>query len=109
MFDFTLSNNNILDFFTGKSDTAPVNEFKYLHSHPMIRPNFLTEIEDLLKQACEKLQGANLNQDAFIPLLSEHGRILGTNIEDFEGKAETILNSMKVLYQFSKQVIDQDI
>ena len=52
--DFTLGNPAIRDYFTGRSEAPPVSEAIYLHTHPLVRPNFLTEIMDYIdEQGCK--------------------------------------------------------
>lgn len=108
MFDFTLSNPIIGKYFKGESNSPPIAEFLYVDTHPLIRPNFLTELEELSKTACARLQVGDIPQDSFLPLLTKHAVILGTSIESPEEKAVTILESLKDLYTFFTQVIKNE-
>ncbi len=59
--DFTFNNTNIKAFFdTGEN--PPVSEFLYLHSHPLVRPNFILQLEDqILRLNDRALQGKNVS------------------------------------------------
>jgi len=46
--DFTLKNEGVKSYFEGSDSYVPASELWYLHTHPLIRPNFLTEIETLI-------------------------------------------------------------
>lgn len=108
MFNFNLTNPNISNFLNGDGD-PPVTEFLYLHKHPFIRPNFLTDIEFILRQACDKAIKDNVPAESYIPMLTEHGVILGSNIEEpDEEKVKLILNSIKTLYKFAREVLNED-
>lgn len=48
MFNFSFSNPKIKDYFF-KDSEPPVSEFMYLHSHPLIRPNFVKQIEEVFE------------------------------------------------------------
>ena len=53
--DFSLNNPDIKKYFEGDDSYAPVRELMYLHTHPLIRPNFLLEIGNLIDQVGTKL------------------------------------------------------
>ena len=46
--DLSFANPDIQDYFNAKSETPPVSELLYLHTHPLIQPNFLGQIEELI-------------------------------------------------------------
>src|ERR1017187_693675 len=53
--DLSFSNPNILSYFKGDDSYKPVRELLYLHTHPLSRPNFLTELETLIDKMGEVL------------------------------------------------------
>lgn len=54
--DFSFANPSIGDYFDAKTDTSPVSELLYLHSHPLIQPNFLGEIEALINTTADLME-----------------------------------------------------
>lgn len=43
----------IKEYFEGDSKNPPVRELLYAHTHPLIRPTFLSEIESMIGVASE--------------------------------------------------------
>jgi hypothetical protein len=53
--DFSFNNASIRKYFEGDDTMAPTRELVYLHSHPLIQPNFVTEIENLIAESIKRL------------------------------------------------------
>lgn len=53
--DLTSNNSMIKDYFTGVGKYVPSAELIYLHTHPLITPNFVTELEAIIARAGEIL------------------------------------------------------
>ena len=58
--DFSFQNTKIMAFFNGDNSNPPTDELIYLHTHPLIRPNFLVQIDMLTMQAGDKIKNMNL-------------------------------------------------
>jgi len=58
--DFSFNNKNIKKYFEGDSSYIPARELLYIHSHPLIRPNFVYEIDNLVIRAGDKLSSKNI-------------------------------------------------
>lgn len=98
-------NENLNNFFNKDSDFVPVAEFMYIHSHPLIRPNFLTEITDKSTEAMEIILDRGIKGKT-IEDLERVGVILGENILDVtEEKAKTIMLVLRDLYKLSNTII----
>ena len=54
--DLSFSNPSIRDYFNSKTDDAPVSELLYLHSHPLVQPNFLGQIESLINRTADLME-----------------------------------------------------
>lgn len=52
----SLSSPKIKAFFEGSDKYVPTSELLYVHSHPLLRPNFLDEIEALINQTATTMQ-----------------------------------------------------
>jgi hypothetical protein len=97
--DFTFNNDRIKAYFNGNDAYVPSSELLYLHSHPLIRPNFLTEIEDTIKQTTDlmvkrKMKGPLV--DRFTNLVKEYG----VEVNNFtELNAPKTLDVLRRIYQ----------
>lgn len=54
--DLSFANPGISEYFNAKSDKAPVSELLYLHSHPLVQPNFLGQIESLVNTTADVME-----------------------------------------------------
>lgn len=97
--DLTLSNPKILAYLAGKSDLAPVGEFLYIHTHPMVK-NFLSEIEVLINKANAHL-AANPQKKGIAAKFKILGQQLGPQLSQpvSEETAPAVLATVKALYQ----------
>lgn len=61
MISFLIEENQaIAKFLEGDDSYIPISEFTYLHDRPLLRPNFITQIEDLVNKVGAKIQKAKL-------------------------------------------------
>lgn len=104
--DFSFSNTKILTFFDGSDENPPVDEIIYLHVHPLIRPNFLVELDELVLQAGQRLQSMKITGFAvqeMTRIAGEIGRELpGIN----EDNALKVLKEMRNLRRLCLQLLD---
>jgi hypothetical protein len=49
MMDFTFSNASIKDYFE-RGANPPTSELLYLHAHPLIKPNFINQLEKMMSE-----------------------------------------------------------
>ncbi len=62
MYSFLIKDNEqIANFLGGDDSYIPTSEISYLHSRPLIRPNFITEIGDLIDKVGSKVEKAKLS------------------------------------------------
>lgn len=102
--DFTFNNPFIRDYFLGSDAYVPVPEFLYVHSHPLIRPNFMMEIEVLINNTSEYLQMKNMKGGPvkrFVHLAQSLGAVLP--IQD-ESKASEALRILREIYTFCNKI-----
>lgn len=103
--DFTLQNKKISDYFDGNSDIPPIGEFMYLHTHPAIRPNFLTQIEEMVSQVWSEPNRLKVTSDVYLHKLHGLCLVLGTLIDKITpDNVGTFVSTLKELYQFTKQM-----
>jgi hypothetical protein len=101
---FLLENNQgIKEFFEGKDTYIPTSELNYLRKHPLVRPNFLTQIDDLLIGSISKLEKANYTGISFKKELEDIAIRIGTNVaadentEGIEEQSKEILFALRDL------------
>lgn len=90
--DFSFKNAQIKAYFEGSDSYVPSSELIYIHSHPLVKPNFLDEMEAIiLKTAAlierksirgaviEKLTNLTMQFGAELPTISQENapKILG--------------------------------
>ena len=103
-YDFSFNNSVVKEYFYG-TGPAPVSELLYLHTHPLIRPNFLTIIDDRVKEAGKvivdkKIGGAVVGD--FMTLAVALGKHLPSVTED---NAIEVLDILKRILTLSDKVI----
>ena len=103
--DFSFKNPLIRDYFKGKDDYIPVSELMYIHSHPLVTPNFLAEIEVLLNQTSEIALSKRMKDRALqriIYLTQSLGKLLPLLSES---NATEALILLREIYKFCNVVI----
>lgn len=104
--ELTLQTESIKDYFEGKAEAqAPARELIYLHSHPLVRPSFLTEIHNLIREAGELIVSRNVTGKV-IEDLSRIAVLIGTQLPEVnQGNALIILEELRNLYRLCNNVI----
>ena len=104
--DFTFSNTTISHFFkTGYE--PPVNELLYLHSHPLVKPNFINQLEDLAINIGKELEAKKITSGYIVDKLVEITITTGRCLDDLtkdEQTPITLLLAMRDLYLIGTQM-----
>lgn len=101
-YDFSLSNPNIRAWFNQETDVVPVREFVYTHEHPLIRPNFVSQIEVLIYETGQHMlardvKGAPVNR--LVSLTETFIKNLDSFTQDrTEELAQDVLGSLRSIY-----------
>lgn len=98
--DFTFNNPLIKNYFLGSDDYIPTPEFLYIHRHPMIKENFVSEVEVIINQTSEYLQAKNMKGGPvkrLVHLAQSLGEVLPIQDEKNAAKALGILRD---IYRF---------
>lgn len=77
--DFSFKNPMISDYFKGSDKYVPVPEMMYIHSHPLVMPNFIAEIEELINNTHGVLLSKNVKQGSsnrLVQLAQSLGKLL---------------------------------
>ena len=69
--DMTFNNPKIKAFFLAKegSEGAPVDELLYLHTHPLIKPTFLNQLEEAIADLEKRAISGHVPNDALEKLI----------------------------------------
>lgn len=106
LIQFTIKDNEkIRNFLNGDDSDPPTSELIYLHSHPLIRPSFLTEIESLVLEASAAIQAKKL-QGKVLEDFTRLAITIGTQLPDItQSNALSILLAIREIYQLSNKLI----
>lgn len=107
-YDFTFQNPELKDWFDEGLGEPPVRQFVYLHEHPLVRPNFITEVEMDIYRTGQHMVGKGIRGSA-AKKLSEAGKEFASTLEAFtlsrgEGEAEEVLRRLRTLYRLCKAI-----
>lgn len=101
MISFLIEENEaIRKFLEGDDSYIPSSEYMYLHDRPLIRPNFITQIQDLVDVVGHKIMKHRLNGKP-VDRLEDIAIALGQAMdgEMNSTKANTVVMELRNLYQ----------
>lgn len=107
-YDFSALNPSIQSWLNRDTDVAPIREFLYLHEHPQIRPNFVTDIEVLIYETGQHMISRNISgapANKLVSLAETFARQLNDFVQSrTEDGAEIVLGSLRDLYRICKRI-----
>lgn len=105
--DFSLNNPKIKSFFNGDDSYMPTSELLYLHTRPLIRPNFIEDINMLIDLAGEALINKKIPANSITVIsLMDLGIRLGRELGTLQIiNPEEVLNILRELYTLSNTII----
>ncbi len=104
--DYSLTNQKVQAYLSGDDSNPPISEFIYLHTHPLIRPNFLNEIEELVIKAGQHIKDKNIKTH-HVNRMVNIAISIGTKMPTFdEESAPLILKEIRDLYNICNQIIE---
>lgn len=103
--DFSFKNPNIKDYFDGKIDQPPTGELIYIHSHPLVKPNFLAELDTLVVETTNVMIARKYN-GPLVSKLTELTKELGVQLPEIDkNNAAKVLATLKSIYTICNQII----
>lgn len=103
--EYTFENSLIKRYFEGDDSYIPTSEIAYLHKHPLITPNFMTELSDMIKAAGVVMVKHKLAH--YADKLSSIAIRMGRELPELnEENAKIILGTMREAYHLSKEVLN---
>lgn len=103
--DFTFKNKLILSFFNYEEVPAPVREIIYLHEHPLVKPNFIVELIELVEKTNNHLISKKISGhpiDEFTSIAIRIGQQLPKLTEE---NAPLVLEEFRKLYKICNQIL----
>jgi hypothetical protein len=97
--DFSFKNTQIKAYFEGSDKYVPSSELIYIHSHPLVKPNFLDELEALILKTTDLIQKKNIRGsiiDKIGNLTMQFGAELPTISQE---NAPKILSHLRDIYK----------
>jgi hypothetical protein len=104
----TFDNENILDYFEGNSNKAPLEELKYIMDND-IRISFVNQVSDILRLADEKVKVKNvkgIERGATINFLEFVAGVAGSKTPDGydDEKLTRSMEALKSLYSTARTI-----
>jgi hypothetical protein len=103
--DLSFNNISIANYFSGDNSYIPVSELLYIHTHPLVRPNFLTDIEMLINQVAVKIAAKPVNG---VPAtdLANYAVSLAVELQNLtETNAPVVLGLLRVIYTYCNNLL----
>ena len=104
--DFTFKNELIRKYFNGDDSYIPTSELIYIHNHPLVRPNFVTEIDEEVAKLGALIVKHNL-RGASVDILIDLGIQIGNGLPDVTTEtAPQILQALRQLHRHCCSLIE---
>ena len=107
-YDFSQKNPEIKDWLDTGLGVAPIRQFIYLHSHPLVKPNFVTEIEVLVYET-----GLHMKSKNMVGAAPKRMKTIAENlvkatevfiVDKSDANALKVLHRLRELYSFCNKV-----
>jgi hypothetical protein len=103
--DFSFNNSEIKAYFEGSNAYVPSAELIYLHSHPLIKPNFLDQMEALILKTTQLIQEKRI-KGSVIEKLSTSASKFGAELPNITMEnAPTILGHLRDIYKLCTSLL----
>lgn len=102
--DFSFNNLQIRQYFKGSDSYAPTSELLYVHSHPLVRPNFLAELETMINEASQVMVQRNMT-GAPVQKFTALAQALGRELPELTDKnAAAVLGTLREIYKLCSTI-----
>lgn len=104
--DLSLDSPRIKAYFNGSNSYVPTSELLYVHTHPLISPNFLSDLEAVILKAAVEIQRRNIT-GAPIDKITELTRSIGKALPSLtQDNAASLLGLLREVYVKCNQLAD---
>lgn len=105
--DLSFSNTLISNYFSGDEEYKPVNELLFLHTHPLIKDNFITQIESKINSTTDLIDRRKIRGKSVDKLIDQTIR-LGKIMPDLnEQNAPEVLDAFREINKICDQLLKQ--
>lgn len=102
--DYTFDNQLIQAYFDGDDSYVPQGELIYLHTHPLVKPNFLVQLEQMILDCGKFIKARNITGFP-IEELERLGIKLGQLLPNVTyDNAAQVMGVMRELYVLCKNI-----
>jgi hypothetical protein len=97
--DLSFGNYRIRQYFDGSDDYIPSAELLYIHTHPLIKPNFLNELESFINLTAKDMADRNM-KGAIVNKFVQHTKALGVQLPTLTNQnAANVLAALREIYK----------
>lgn len=106
LYDLTMNNPDIKKYFSGDNSYPPVSELIYIHTHPLVKNNFVHEINMEVNRAGQKLVDSKIPSNSKIVIdIYDLALRLGESMGTLElENPEEVLGILREVYQLCKTI-----
>lgn len=105
LLDLSFNNVDIANYFNGSDVYLPTSELLYIHSHPLVRPNFLTDISTLINTVSVTMQQKGVTG---VPVddLAGYAKELATELQSLSNdNAVAVLDVVRNIYVYCNNLL----
>lgn len=95
--DLSLDNPRIRKYFSGDDSYVPTSELLYVHTHPLVQPNFLSDIERIVNTTALHMSERSMTGkpvERFTIMAAKLGRLLPDLTKDNAAQALGVLRDI---------------
>lgn len=97
--DLSFKNSQIKAYFEGSDNYVPSSELMYIHSHPLVKPNFLDEMEAIILKTANLIERKNI-RGAVIDKITNLTMQFGAELPNIsQENAPKILGHLREIYK----------
>jgi hypothetical protein len=97
--DLSFGNYRIRQYFEGSDAYIPAAELLYVHTHPLIKPNFLNEMESFINLTAKEMADRNM-KGVIVDKFVNHTKALGVQLPAITNQnAAVILAALREIYK----------
>lgn len=97
--DFSFNNPLIRQYFDGSDSYLPTGELLYIHQHPLVKPNFLDQLESFINLTAKDMADRNM-KGTIVDKFVEQTTVIGSNLPALtKQNAAMVLAALREIYK----------
>lgn len=106
--DFSINNPQIKAYFNGSDEYIPSSEFMYIHTHPLVKPNFVDHIESMINRSAVIIEKRSI-RGVVIEKFTDLAIKLGAELPNVtQETAPVVLSHLREIYKLCKNLLKSD-